>query len=89
MRNKDKSSKVASNSKLPQHSLVAVTWEDASFDLDKDPGTLQMVTVGYLIRQTAALCVVAGEAGTNMDYFRSYTAIPASIIRSIRLLQPA
>ena len=74
--------------RIPQHSLVAITWEDAAFELDKDPGTLQMVTVGYLIRQTQAITVVAGEASPALDYFRAYTAIPASIIRSIRVLQP-
>ena len=83
------SARSAGAERLPQHSLVAITWEDAAFDLDKDPGTLQMVTVGYLIRQTQVVTVIASEAGPNMDYFRSYTAIPASIIRSIKLLQPA
>lgn len=75
--------------KLQPHALLQITWEDAAFDLDKDPGTLQMVTVGYLIRQTQQVTVLAGEAGASMDYFRSYTAIPSSLIRSIKLLTPA
>jgi hypothetical protein len=48
-----------------------------------------MTTVGYLIKNTPSMLVIASEAGPEMDYFRSYTAIPASIIRQIRLLGPA
>ena len=77
-----------SGSKLPLHTLLAVTWEDAAFDLDKDPGTLLMTTVGYLIKNTASMIVLAGEAGPGMDYFRSYTAIPTSIIRKTQVLAP-
>lgn len=87
-KNTSKDAPLAASSRLPLHSLLAVTWEDAAFDLDKDPGILLMTTVGYLVRQNSQLLTLAGEAGGEMDYFRSYTAIPASLIRSIKHLQP-
>lgn len=81
-----KQSPFAASGRLPQHALLAVTWEDACFELDKDPGTTLMVTVGYLIRQNKDLLVLAGEASPTLDYFRAYTAIPAGMIRSIQPL---
>lgn len=65
------------------HDLIQVTWLDAAFDLDKDPGLEIMQTVGYLIRHTDELLLLAGESNAKLDYFRSYTCIPAGMIRGI------
>lgn len=79
----------SSTSTLSQHSLLEITWEDATFDLDREPTTDVMVTVGWLIKQTKHSITLAGECNAKLDYFRAYTCIPQGMIRRLRLLQPA
>lgn len=71
------------------HDLIQVTWLDAAFDLDRDPGLEIMQTVGYLLRYTEELLLLASESNAKLDYFRSYTCIPAGMIRSIAVLRTA
>lgn len=73
-------------SKLPLHALIEVIWLDAGFDLDADPGLDTLHTVGYLLRQTPELVLLAGEANSKLSYFRAYTCIPAGMIKEIRQL---
>jgi len=76
-------------SELPEHSLAVVTWLDATFDLDSEPKLLTLSTVGFIIKQTPEFITIAGEGSDKLDYFRSFTTIPAGMILAVRRLQPA
>lgn len=68
--------------------LVSVAWDDAAFDLDAPPDVIRLTTVGWLYAADAASVTVASEADSDLSYFRSFTVIPASLVRQIRLLTP-
>lgn len=69
------------------HTLVAVTWDDAAFDIDKAEEVLPLVTVGWLIRADRVAVIVAGEANLPLTFFRSYTTVPRGMVRSIVALE--
>ena len=76
----------ASNSPLPEHALVEVTWLDANFDLDRELDCCVLRTLGFLIRHTPEKIVIASEGNLEDRYFRSFTAIPAGMILAVRPL---
>ncbi len=69
--------------RLPLHTLVCVTWDDAAFDVDKAEEVLPLQTVGWLTRCDRVAVVVAGEANVPRTYFRAYTTIPRGMVRRI------
>ena len=87
MPRKPKQAAAAAPDAYPEHCLVEVTWEDASFDLDKEPETAILRTVGFLIRWLSGKIVIAGEGNVAERYFRSYTTIPNTLIQQVRRLK--
>lgn len=69
--------------------LASVRWLDAAFDLDKEAGPCEMVTVGWVIKHNGQQITLAGEKSAASDYFRAYTSIPAGMILEISTLAPA
>lgn len=73
----------------PAGTLVAIRWEDAAFDLDDQPGTMQLTTVGWLAEVTRTQVTIAGEQEGDGEYRRSFTTVPRSLIREVQRLGPA
>lgn len=73
----------------PAGTLVAIRWEDAAFDLDDQPGTMHMTTVGWLAEVTKTQITIAGEQEGEGEYRRSFTTVPRSLIREVHHLVPA
>ena len=73
---------------LPQHTLVEVTWLDATFDLDKEVDACILRTLGFLIVYTPEKIVIASEGNLGDRYFRAFTTIPAGMILAVRRLLP-
>ena len=70
----------------PVGTLVAIQWEDAAFDLDAHTGTLELVTVGWIVKADRKAVTLAGEQALSGDYKRSFTSIPRSLVRLVREL---
>lgn len=77
-------------SQAPKGAEVRVHWIDAAFDLDKAPKLAHMRTYGQIIKHDSKELIIASEGcDDDVDYYRSFTTIPAGWIISIQKLIPA